>query len=598
MALIPPETIEQILAANDIAEVVRGYLPLTRAGAVWKALCPFHQERSPSFTVNPQRQIFKCFGCGAGGSVIQFVMTYENLDFVSAARKLAEKGGVRLEEMSSEDEARYSARRRLLALHAEAADFFHHQLLKKPSAQVARDYLKSRGITGDVAKSWKIGYAPDSWDTFSDWALQAGYSPSEVVESRLVSLRDGEENPEVFYDRFRARVMFPICNDRGEVIAFSGRALDPDAKGAKYINSPESMLFTKGAVLFGLHKSMRALIDKGSAIVCEGQLDLITAFESGVHNVVAPQGTAFTEKQAHKLKLYVSEVVLCFDSDLAGEKAAERSIQLLLLENLSVRIAQMPPGEDPDSLIRGKGAAAFTERITAARDCFDFQIDRLARQEEFGTPRGKMLAARKLAEAASLVSDAVLREAIVHKVAQRLEISAGEFVKLLKAPRKPVADEPHMVQPPVAPIALDSTLRLLALVALRDADARAWLMEEAWRERLAQEAEGGLVAKILEADIRPEEPASINAFLSTLDPAEEAALSPILEGKTPPHPLAIAHDCWGELERRAINGRIDAVKARMLARDLPIEDIAELQKQVLDLKKRLSDIAPPLSPPL
>ncbi|HEX8312388.1 MAG TPA: DNA primase [Chthoniobacteraceae bacterium] len=601
MAHIPPETIEQILAANDIVEVVGGYFPLKRAGAVWKALCPFHDERSPSFTVNPQRQIFKCFGCGAGGSAIRFVMTYENLDFVSAAKKLAERGGVRIEEaeMNDEDRARYSARRRLLALHAEAADFFHHYLLKRPSAQIAREYLKSRGISGDVAKSWKLGYAPDSWDTFSQWALQAGYTPHELIDGGLVKRRDEERRDSDFYDRFRNRVMFPICNDRGEVIAFSGRILEADAKAAKYVNSPESILFSKGAVLFGLHKSLRPLINKSSAIVCEGQLDLITAFEAGVQNVVAPQGTAFTPKQARKLKQYVGEVILCFDSDIAGQKAAERSLPALLYENLSVRVAEMPPGEDPDSLIRGQGVEAFSSLIAGARDFFDFQIDHLALQPDFATPRGRVLASRKLAEWVSLIADVVLREAIVHKVAQRLEISAAEFTKLLKAPRKPAAsDGDAPAAPPPVAITLDPTLRLLAIVTLRDSDARAWIMEEAWRERLEHEPDSGLVVRILEADVRPEEPASINAFLSTLDAAEEAAVTTLLEERAPDHALAIAHDCWLELERRAIRRRMDSVKARMMGRELPMDHVAELQKQILDLQKRLSDIARPLSPPV
>jgi len=384
VSLIPPETIEQIIAANDVVDVIGSYFPLKRSGPVYKALCPFHQERTPSFSVNPQRQIFKCFGCGAGGNVIRFVMTYENLDFVGAAKKLAERAGIKIEqtELSPEDAARYSMRRRLLALHAEATEFFHWHLMKKPSAQIARDYLKSRGVGGEIAKSWKLGYAPDEWDAMRDFAHTNGFSDEELVASGLVKLRD-EENPHgEFYDRFRARVMFPIYKE-DDVIAFSGRVLEADAKTAKYVNSPETMLFTKGAVLFGLNKSKRALIDAKFAIVCEGQLDLITAFEHGVQNVIAPQGTAFTDKQARILKRFVDEVVLCFDADAAGRKAAERPLASLLAENLMVRVAEMPPGEDPDSMIRGKGADAFRERITAAKDFFDFQIDGLAAQPDF-----------------------------------------------------------------------------------------------------------------------------------------------------------------------------------------------------------------------
>ncbi len=600
MPLIPPETIEQILAANDIVEVVQGYIPLKRAGVMWKALCPFHQERSPSFSVNPQRQMFKCFGCGAGGSAIRFVMTYENLDFISAAKKLAERAGIKIveAEMSAEDTARFGMRRRLLALHAEAAEFFHAQLLKKASAQIAREYLKGRGIGTEVAKAWKIGYAPDSFEAFTQFAYGEGFTAPEIVESGLVKLRDEERRDGDFYDRFRNRVMFPICNDTGEVIAFSGRVLEADAKAAKYVNSPETMLFTKGAVLFGLQKSKRPLIDKGSAIVLEGQLDLITAFEAGVQNVVAPQGTAFTQKQAHKLRQYVEEVVLCFDSDAAGEKASERSLPHLLQENLVVRVATMPPGEDPDSMIRSKGAQEFIGRITAAKDFFDFQIDRLATQPDFATPRGKSQAARRMAEWISLISDAVLREAVMHKVSQRLEISPHELVRLLKAPKAPGPADEDGGEPAREPIKLTPLLRLLALVALHDAPTRAWLLAEPWQRVVAADPDSGLLVKILDSRLTPGDPVSTNAFLATLDAEEEACVSGLLEEKPPEHAMTIAHDCWRELERREIQRRLDALQAKMRAANVSIEEVSRLQKEILDLQKRRSDIARPLSPPL
>lgn len=598
--LIPPETIEQIAASNDIVEVISSYIPLKRAGVMWKALCPFHQERSPSFSVNPQRQIFKCFGCGAGGSVIRFVMTYENLDFVSAAKKLADRAGIKIveAEMSAEDTARYGMRRRLLALHAAAAEFFHTQLLKKPSAQVARDYLKGRGIGTEIAKAWKIGYAPDSFEAFTDFAHAEGFTAQELVESGLVKLRDEERRDGDFYDRFRNRVMFPICNDTGEVIAFSGRVLEADAKAAKYVNSPETMLFTKGAVLFGLHKSKRALIDKGSAIVLEGQLDLITAFEAGVQNVVAPQGTAFTTKQAHKLKQYVEEVVLCFDADSAGDKAAERSLPHLLQENLAVRVAEMQAGEDPDSMIRAKGPEEFIARIARAKDFFDFQIDRLAGRPDFGTPRGKMQAARKMAEWISLITDAMLREAVMHKVSQRLEISTLELVKLLKAPKAPTASHEEENEARLEPVTLTPVLRLLALVALHDGPARTWLLAESWPRVIATDPDSGLLVKILSAPLIPGDSGSTNAFLATLDAAEESFVSGLLEEKPPGNAMTIAHDCWRDLERREIQRRLDAVQARLRAADVTIEEVSRLQKEILDLQKRRSDIARPLSPPL
>src|SRR3954463_1427749 len=236
MQLIPPDMIERIAASNDIVEVIGSYFPLKRAGATYKALCPFHQERSPSFTVNSHKQLFKCFGCGAGGSVYRFVMLYENLSFMEAVRKLAARAGIPLieQELTAEDQARMDLRRRLLALRADAANWFHRQLMRQKAALPARYYLKKRGLTAEVAKSWKIGFAPEGWDFFGSWARGQGYSGRELLESGLVSRRGGDDedaeqatDDAQYYDRFRNRIMFPICEHKnGDVIAFSGRTLE------------------------------------------------------------------------------------------------------------------------------------------------------------------------------------------------------------------------------------------------------------------------------------------------------------------------------------------------------------------------------------
>src|SRR5712692_5594606 len=335
MPSIPAESIEQIAAANDIVEVIGSYFPLKRAGASFKALCPFHQEKTPSFTVSPQRQTFHCFGCGVGGSVFRFVMDYEHIDFPSAVRKLAARVGIPVVEgrgPTGAEDRQHETRRTLLQLHGEAAAWFHENLIKKEFAEPARKYLKERGITAEIAKRWQLGYAPEEWDAFGSWAREHGYNTRDLIASGLVKTRDDAAGMpgHTSYDRFRGRIMFPICNDVGEVIAFGGRVLEKDAETAKYLNSPETPLFRKGNILFGLHKTTRGLIEANCAIVCEGQLDLITLFEAGITNVVAPQGTAFTESQARILKRFVDEAVLCFDADEAGQKAAERSLETLL----------------------------------------------------------------------------------------------------------------------------------------------------------------------------------------------------------------------------------------------------------------------------
>ncbi|MDB6167944.1 MAG: dnaG, partial [Verrucomicrobia bacterium] len=508
MQRIAEDMIERIAASNDIVEVIGSYFPLRREGATYKALCPFHQERSPSFTVNPHRQIFKCFGCGAGGSVYRFVMDYENLSFIEAVRKLAARAGIPLieQELTAEDQARVDLRRRLLALHADAAGWFHLQLMRQKSAQHAREYLKKRGLSAEVAKSWKIGYAPEGWEIFGGWARQQGYSVRELFESGLVSRGDKDDESPVtertrYRDRFRNRIMFPICEHKnGDVIAFSGRTLETDPRTPKYVNSPETMIFSKGDVLFGLHRSMRSIIDKKCAIVCEGQIDLITAFEAGVTNVIAPQGTAFTPKQARMLKRYAQEVILCFDSDAAGEKAAARSLEFLLAEDLGVRVAGLPPGEDPDSLIRSQGGPAFAERMAAAQDFFTFQLDRLARTPEFTTPKGRANLAHKMAGWISFIKDAAFREAVMGQVTTRLEISMKEFANLVVRTRQPQKGKgaADLVLENVATPLTDPNFRLLALAALHDEEACEWLRAAPFRDLLARETDAGLVLQILE----------------------------------------------------------------------------------------------------
>src|SRR5450755_4837340 len=438
MGTIPSQNIEQVAAANDIVEVIGSYFPLKRAGTNFKALCPFHQEKTPSFTVSPQRQTFHCFGCGVGGSVFRFVMDYEHLDFPSAVRKLAARAGIPVIEergASGDDDRQHETRRALLQLHAEAAEWFHENLVKGKAGGPARDYLKKRGIDGRIAADWQICFAPDSWDAFLTWAIDRGYRRLQVLQSGLIKPRDENRPDGEAYDRFRGRIIFPIHNDVGEVIAFSGRVLDKESEGAKYLNSPETPLFRKGHILFGLHKTKRPLIEANSAIVCEGQLDLITLFEAGITNVVAPQGTAFTEDQARILKRFVSEVILCFDADAAGQKAAERSLESLLENDLVVRVAEMPPGEDPDSIVRSKGKEEFEKRIAGARDFFDYWIEREAAATDLSSLGAKMQLARKLAETVGRVHDPMMRSEVASKVSARIGVTPQDFAALLGKPQ-------------------------------------------------------------------------------------------------------------------------------------------------------------------
>jgi DNA primase len=593
MGTIPTQTIEQIAAANDIVEVIGTYFPLKRAGSTFKALCPFHQEKTPSFTVSPSRQTFHCFGCGAGGSVFRFVMDYEHLDFPAAVKKLATRVGIPVIEertVSSADEDRqHETRRALLQLHAEAAEWFHENLVKKKSGEPAREYLKGRGIDKRIAKDWQIGFAPESWDAFLNWALERGYQQRLLLDSGLITRREEGENKA--YDRFRNRIMFPIHNDVGEVIAFSGRILDKEAEAAKYVNSPETPLFRKGRVLFGLHKTKRGLIEADCAIVCEGQLDLITLFEAGIANVVAPQGTAFTEQQARILKRFVSEVVLCFDADAAGQKAAERSLDALLQNNLVVRVAEMPAGEDPDSMVRKRGREEFEKLVSGARDFFDWWIERETSAADLDSLSAKMQLAQRLAETIGRVQDPMMRGEVANRASARIGVPRSDFDRLLSKPSRErfSMDDGETRPEPLSPPRHD--IAILCLLALRHQEAREFLLAQDWREMLGLTPDSQILARILENDLRPDDPASLNAFMAKLSPGEEALVSGWLLEKMPPNSLEVAQGFWNGLRQAALRRQLQIAEGRMKLPRLTTGEAMALQKQILDLTEQLRELS-------
>ncbi len=608
MGTIPSEMIEQIAAANDIVEVIGSYFPLKRAGVNFKALCPFHQEKTPSFVVSPSRQTFHCFGCGAGGSVFRFVMDYEHTDFPSAVRKLAARAGITLAETrgAEDEDRRYEARRTLLKLHADAAEWFHENLLKRDLGDPARKYLRHRGITAETAKHWQLGYAPDEWDAFGSWARAHGYQSRDLITSGLAKTRDDAESAPVessrAYDRFRGRIIFPICNDVGEVIAFSGRLLKEAEGAAKYLNSPETPLFRKGKVLFGLHKTKRALIEANSAVVCEGQLDLISLFEAGITNVVAPQGTAFTENQARVLKRFVNEVVLCFDADAAGQKAAERSLDALLQNDLIVRVAEMPAGEDPDSLIRHEGKEAFESRVGDARDFFDYWIERETAGVDLGSLGAKMQLARSLAETVSRIRDPLMRGEVVSKVSARLGVTAQDFQSLLPKQRtesvrlgdQSEADGPAKADETASVPRHD--IAMLCLLALRDEKAREFLREQNWHETLLQVPDGEILALILKSDLHPDDAASLNAFMVTLSPPEERLVSAWLLQKAPPNAGAMVEKWWLGIRQAVLRRQLDVATNRIKLPNLTTGETVNLQKQILDLRGQLHELSQPTGP--
>jgi len=592
MPRISPETIEQVTAALNIVDVIGSYFPLRRAGTEFRALCPFHQERTPSFYVSPDKQTFYCFGCQRGGSVIQFVQEYEHIDFPEAVRRLATRAGIAIqqEEFSAEEEEKQTLRKRLLRLHFEAADWFHRNLLRTRAAEPARGYLKQRGLNIETAKHWQIGYAPNSWTALTEWAQSSGFSREELILSGLVKPKE-ENNPRSrCYDRFRHRLMFPITNDLGEVIAFSGRQIDPNATGGKYVNSPESPLFSKGNILFGLSKSKRAIARSRQAIVLEGQIDLITSFEAGVENVVAPQGTALTERHAVLLKRFAEEVVLFFDADAAGERAAERALEILYGAGLQVRIGVLPAGEDPDSLIRKGGVETFRVLITDAKDFFDFEIERGLGGAGSQSVARRVALARRVAQFAGLVPDPVVRDTMMNRLASRLALPRESLDQVASQRRRYQSArdsnfdlEANKVAAPIGAIAV------LCHGVLTNQKLLQWIRGQPWLAILAPTNGTELLQKILGSQVQPEVPNSVATFLAGLEKAEVAAISQILKRR--PSAEYVCAEYWTKLALGELRSRKQRlVSAIWLSEDSQNKDSAGSaeMKEVDDLESLIN----------
>jgi DNA primase len=595
MPRIAEESIQRVADASDIVEIIGSYFPLKRAGTNFRALCPFHKEKSPSFHVNPSRQSFHCFGCGAGGGVFRFIMDYEHLDFVSAVRRLAQRTGIILaEENDPQEESRRDQRSRLLELHKETAAWFHLHLLRSQEAEHARAYLKKRGLTKEIAIAWQLGYAPSGWEIFRDWALGKGFLREELIQSGLLTTREGDTKGG--YDRFRDRLMFPIRNDYGEVIAFSGRILNDLQKEAKYVNSPETPIFSKGRVLFGLDKSKRPLIDAGEAIVLEGQIDLISAFEHGVTHVVAPQGTAFTTEQARLLRRFVERVILCFDADTAGQNAVGKSLPALLSAGIDVRVAHLPRGEDPDSLIRGKGVGAFQERLAQAKDFFEYTIQRgIDESVENFSPREKASVAQRLGGYLALLPEAVLRETTTSHVASRLGLSVAA---LQEAGRKYPILQPEETAP--APQRLpSSTLKKISLstqmicrLAILSPEVRVWLETQTSPSLRELDPELSLLDEIIPS-LRGIDAPSPSTLISLLPPNIQSLVSGWELDRISPEPLAAMQSAIRGLRLNTLKKQRDALSIELRNPSLTSEKIMALQKEILDLQPLINDLSTP-----
>lgn len=422
------DVLSEVRARSDIVEVISGYVALKQAGRTYKGLCPFHTEKTPSFVVSPEKQLFHCFGCGAGGDVFSFVMKAENVGFAEAVRILADRAGIAIEEGSQETR---EARERLRALYEAneaACEYFQRVLAESPEAENARAYLKRRGLVDEIVGKFRLGYALPSWDALLK-ALTKNKIPKEVLlEAGLVI---PGKDPGSCYDRFRARLMFPICDSSGRVIGFGGRVLDDSVP--KYLNSPETALFKKGRNLYGLHLAKDAIRKESAAVIVEGYMDAIAAHQHGFGHVVASLGTALTDEQARTLRRYAPGVVIAYDADAAGATATVRGMEILAGVGLIVRVASLPAGEDPDATLRRGGAEALARVLADAKPLIDYKLHLAVSSCDGSTVEGRVNAAREAARVLATIESAVERSEYTRKVASELEIDPDALSKDVEA---------------------------------------------------------------------------------------------------------------------------------------------------------------------
>jgi len=572
---------------SDIVKIIESYIRLRKSGAQnYSGLCPFHKEKSPSFNVHAVRQFFHCFGCGVSGDVFTFVQKIENVSFPEAVRIVAQKAGIPLpkREFSSPEEAAESRERgKLLELHEVAAAWFEEQL-RGPEGAVAREYLAGRGLDAKGIEKFRIGYSPDSFNALRD--RLKSIAPEEILRaSGLFSSKeqgDGTQGP--LYDRFRKRVMFPICNESGRVIAFTARTLETGEKaGPKYVNSPETRLYSKGQVLFNLDKARTAIRQVEFALLVEGQMDCISVFLRGIQNVIATSGTAFTEQQVALLRRHTSNVIVNFDPDAAGANAAEKSISLLTEEGFAIKIVTLEGGLDPDRFIRERGVEKYTAAIRDARRQSDYLIERARQMFPGASADQKVKAMNYLLPHIRRMPEKLARDQFAHDASQKLGIDSAvlrEEIRQAALRRRDHIEVKTSVLTEVERV----LMRALAIsdpegVHARNLAAQAISEQPTWFQHL------GTFGALQElAGRQSRDPMEV-----VTDESQRALLAEALLAEVKPPELPEVQGALQEIEERALESRLRDLRTQIAEAERrgDVGQLAALTQQKMDLDRAL-----------
>lgn len=585
----PVDLAQTVKQQADIVRVVGDYVQLKKAGAKnYNGLCPFHQEKTASFSVNIDRQRFHCFGCGASGDVFSFVQKVENISFMEAIRLVAQKLDIKLPKMqySSEHEAADAKLRgQLIEMHERACAFFQEQL-RRPEGAQARQYLSNRGLSEETIREFRVGFAPDSGFPLKD-RFKSEYSEELMRASGLFAWKEGAEAN--IYSKFRNRIMFPIANEHGKIIAFTGRTLATDEKaGPKYLNSPETAIYSKSRVLFNLDKAKDPIRKLDYAIIVEGQMDCISVFAAGFRNVIASSGTAFTEAQVRLLGRFSKNIVVNFDPDTAGATATDKSLGMLLEEEFNVKVLRLEAGFDPDLFIRRNGAQGYSQALAGSLKYFDYLVDRAMSIFPVRTPEGKKKAVNYLLSHLHHVPNRIEREALANDIAQKLGIDSEVLRQEFKsaATKRGMREVRASAETEVTP-AGKVLLRAAAAMREEDAELRRRVLDALRSERLHE----GLSAERL-FELLLENAESLEDPLALpMDDAERNLLAAVLMHEGEPLTVDLVEGALEALRhRRQIAQREREIKRGIMEAERKNDAMAlvRLKQEKLELDRKLA----------
>lgn len=600
MGRIPPETIQQILDATDLVDLIDSYIPVKRVGGSFKINCPFHNEKTPSFNINQAEKYYKCFGCGESGNALSFLMEYENLPFIDAVKKLASRASITIVEEAHDPESDKKRRKisRIKELNNKTARFYHKQLLTNPDAEHARSYLKSRGFTKEVAEKWLIGWAPRNSNLFFQMARDGGFNGREILQAGLGGLKE-KENPRAgLYSRFYDQLTFPLHNDSSDVVGFSCRILRADDKRGKYINTTETPLFNKSKLLFALNKARRPMGKAKFALICEGQVDAIVLHESGFENAIAGLGTALTEDHARMIKRYTDRVVLCYDGDKAGLAAADKTFKQLTAQGLLVKLMHLPEGDDPDTFLKSKGAEAFQELLENAKDYFDAKLDKELPKVNLSSASERAGLMKSLALSVVAMSDELLRDATIQNLAIRLRLGVDDFRQVIAATKKEQkrlasrTTKPNEAKTVVEATPIDHFVAYLSHLAMNSEAVAEYLCEqlESLHECLEDTLGSHILLDILSKRPNPESVAAKQTYLMTISAGDRLALEESFSDDLPEDPVASASDTVAMLSARFYQMKEKSLRSRQNDPNLSPQEIIDTLQEAKRIQSILKEL--------